>query len=434
MNTQRNGQRGERGWTSLLRSSAARVAGSPPPRIERTEPYPGLRPVELERTVATPVPAHVIEAAAAADRAVAGKAKKKLQLHKLLVTAYRTIGFAVLTVIVLGLVSYLGSSLFYYVSSSWVTPAVISPTDDHVLALRGRLAEQASQRDKLVADRALAAASLADVERVIAMNERFGEQFRRAVSADVADRQAQLRKLKALAGAYLEAKHEIGTSNRAYAGMSRARNEQLKHAGMLDQEDYLTGNYQLSQIANANLQLAEKAVDLDGRTVALAREAAALTATLGNGGSGALSYDALHVRQEYERASLELAKANDTRRALAESLAAMDRSIARYDDIIRAIRESPLLVAADGKITVVLVPYDNLGAVKKGGPLYACALNFVACHKVGVVVDVMAGEMEVHHPFHGSRALRGQAVQVQLTDARAAAEPVLFAGRAPLLF
>ena len=51
-----------------------------------------------------------------------------------------------------------------------------------------------------------------------------------------------------------------------------------------------------------------------------------------------------------------------------------------------------------------------------------------------VSCDVMAGEMEVHHPFHPSRALRGQAVQVQLTDARAAAEPVLFAGRAPLLF
>jgi hypothetical protein len=303
-----------------------------------------------------------------------------------------------------------------------------------VLGLRARLAEQSSQRDKLAAERALTAASLADVERVIAMDERFGLEFRRAVSADVADRQLQLRKLKALASDYVDAKREIGSSNRAYSGMSRQRNEQLKRAGMLDQEGYLTGNYQLSQIAHANLTLAEKAVELDSRTLTLMREAAALTATLGDGGGGALSYDALRVRQEYERSALELAKANDTRRALVESLAAIDRSIARYDAIIEAIRAAPLLVAADGKVTVALVPYENLSSVQKGGALYGCALNFVACHKVGTVVDVMAGEMEVHLPFHATRPLRGQAVQVALTDAGAATQPVLFAGHKPLLF
>jgi hypothetical protein len=378
-----------------------------------------------------PVVTSVPEATGVVERP---RKRGKVQLHKLLVTAYRTVGFAVLTVIVLGLVSYLGTSVFYYVNASWVTPAIISPTDEHVLGLRARLAEQSSQRDKLAADRALTQASLADVERVIAMDERFGQEFRRAVSADVADRKMQLRQLRSLAGAYVEAKGEIGTSNRAYASMSRQRNDQLKHAGMLDQEGYLTGNYQLGQIANANLQLAEKAVDLDARTVALAREAAALTATIGAHGSGALSYDALRVRQEYERSVLEEAKANDTSRALADSLAAIDRSIARYDEIIGAIRSAPLLLAADGKLTVVLVPYENLPAVKKGGALYNCTLGFIACRKVGSVVAVLPGEMEVRLPLHSSRPLRGQAVQVQLNEAGAAAEPVLFAGRAPLLF
>jgi hypothetical protein len=385
---------------------------------------------EPDKTVATPPPEHVLAAAKAHQ-----PRRARLQLNKLnkwIVTAYRTIGFALLTVIVLGLVSYIASNLFYAVSASWVTPAVISPTDEHVLQLNARLAEQSSQRDKLAAERALVVANLADVERIIATDIELQDSFRRAVSADAADRRVQLGKLRALAHDYLAAKQEIGSSNHAYAGMSRQRNDQLKKAGMLDEEGYLAGNYQLSQMANSNLQLAEKAVDLDARTSTLSREAESLAGTLDGAGGAAFSYDALRLRQEYQRVVLELEKARDSRRALSETLAATDRSIARYDRIVSAIQAAPLLAAAEGKVTVVLVPYENLASVHKGGALYACALGFVACHEVGRIVDVMPGEMEVHHPLHGARQLRGQAVQVQLTDPRAAGEAVLFAGRKPL--
>lgn len=396
--------------------------------VEVTLPYPGLQRIDGDKTEATPVPAHVI----AASRAAAAASRARVRLHKWIVSAYRTLGFAILTVVVLGLASYIASSVFYLVSSSWVTPSVISPTDERVLMLDARLAEQGSQRDKLAAERALIAASLADIERVIAADESFDQSFRRAVSADVADRKAQLRRLHALAQDYLTAKHEISSSNLAFAGMSRQRNAALKRAGILDEEGYLTGNYQLSQLAHSNLQLAEKEVELDTRTSILSREAEALTATLEDAGGSALSYDALRVQQEHRRALLELEKAKDTQRALNTSLAAVDRSIARYDHIVKSIQDSPLLVAAAGKVTVVLVPYENLSSVYKGGPLYECALSFVVCHRVGTVVEVMPGEMEIRHPFHATRSLRGQAVHVQLSDPSAAAEAVLFAGHKPL--
>jgi hypothetical protein len=413
-----------------MRSSGGRLisllTARPTGRVESTEPYPGLRPVDLDKTIATPPPEHVL---AAADALVKKRSRAKPQLNKWLVSVYRTLGFAILTVIVLGLVTYIGTSIFYLVSTSWVTPAVISPTDEHVLGLASKLAEQSSQRDKLAGDRALLVANLADVDRIIAMDEKFAERFRRAVNADIADRRAELQKLRSLAGEFLGARGEINRSNRAFAGHSRLRNEQLKQAGLIDEDGYLSGNYQVSQMASANLQLAERAVDLDAKTTILAREAEALSATLDTG-DGALSYDALRVRQEYERARLELEKARDTRTAFVESLAAADRSIERYDRIVKSIQGSPLLAAAEGKVTVVMVPYENLGTVKPGGGLYACALGFFACHRVGKIVTVMPGEMEVRDP-HNGKPMRGQAVQVELSDASAAGESVLFA-RKPL--
>ncbi len=410
------------------------VLERPRRHVDGTVPYPGMaNAIEVDRTVRTPPPEHVLAAAAANDALAPARAPARAKagkpLNSVLVNAYKTIGFAILTVILLGLVSYIATNLFYFVSSSWLTPTVIAPTAERVLALNTRLAEQSTQRDRLAAERALIAANLADADRIIAMDEKFEESFRRAVSADAAERKRELGKLRALVQDYEDAKRDIGESNRAFADMSRERNDEMKQANLIDKDEYLTGNYQLSQIASSNLQLAEKAVELDARASELSREADALDATASNLGADVLSYDVLRIRQELQRATLELAKAKDTRRALDESLRAADKGIARYDRMLKSLEESPLLRAAEGKVTLALVPYDNLPSVKKGAKLYSCAVGFIFCRKVGTVAEVLPGEMEVRHPIHATKQLRGQAVRLELTVPRAAEETVLFAGR-----
>jgi hypothetical protein len=132
------------------------------------------------------------------------------------------------------------------------------------------------------------------------------------------------------------------------------------------------------------------------------------------------------VVQEIRRAEVELAKAVDSRSVL-------QRSLERFDKIVATIESSPLLRAVAGKDDIAFVPYENLDRAKPGAPLYACWLGPLFCRKVGQITALLPGEMSYKHPLHNHQ-LRGQPVQVQLTDKRYAERKVLFAGGRPLWF
>ncbi|HEV7556067.1 MAG TPA: hypothetical protein VGO00_11455, partial [Kofleriaceae bacterium] len=85
---------------------------------------------------------------------------------KAIVSTYKLLGFGILTLIVTVLVGYIGSTAFYFLSSSWITPTVVSASDDKVVALKTELAAQQNQRDKIAAD-------IHDSDRAIAAEKLF---------------------------------------------------------------------------------------------------------------------------------------------------------------------------------------------------------------------------------------------------------------------
>ena len=52
-------------------------------------------------------------------------------------------GFAILTAILAGLASYLVLNLFYLFSTTWLQPAIVSPTDEKILHLSAQIAARA---------------------------------------------------------------------------------------------------------------------------------------------------------------------------------------------------------------------------------------------------------------------------------------------------
>ena len=341
-------------------------------------------------------------------------------MQRLIVSTYRLIGFAILSIIVVILVGYIGTSSFYFVSDGWIQPMVVSPTDEKVLQLKSDLAEQATVRDKIAVD-------LQHTDRFIAAQQDFQAEFVKAVKADLAERRSSLGRVSALARQYRGERSRIRSSNTAYAQASRQEISKEYDARLIKREDMLNGAYQMGQIANSNLSLAERQAEFENRAAALEKESAALENVLSKKQSaGVLSYDVLKIKRDYDTSRLESAKATEERKALQSSLE-------RHDAILNSIQQSPQLRAADRRADVAFVPYANFDGLKVGTPVYACAFEMVVCHEAGKVQAVLPGEVMVKHP-NRDKMLRGQMIELALDDADAAEESVLFVGRKPLLF
>ncbi|AUX23712.1 hypothetical protein SOCEGT47_042420 [Sorangium cellulosum] len=359
-------------------------------------------------------------------------------LNQLIVSAYKLCGFAILTAILLGIVSYIASYVFFTVNSRWVMPTILSPADEKVISLQSRVAQETAFKEKLVAERRDAQGRLDHERRIVAMESAFQESFAAAMRQELGDRKAELKRLSRLVAAHTSARAEIQRSSEAYAGLSRERMEGLYDAHLINQDDLVSGSYQLAQIAHSTLSLDEKAVALNSQIEALSRRVGALDVAVSAPGIGAaparpLTYDVLSLTRELEHSVVEVARAQESQKAIEANLAVIDGMIASHERTIRAMQGSPYLKAVDRDLTVAFVPYENIENVSNDSPVYHCELLFVWCRRAGKVVELIEGEVHASHPMKGNWVSRGQMVQLQIDDEQAAQAKVLLVGSVPLL-
>ncbi|MDB5219512.1 MAG: hypothetical protein JWO86_7439 [Myxococcaceae bacterium] len=373
-------------------------------------------------------------------------------LNKLIVSSYKVAGFFILAAILAGLGSYVIMTLFYYGSSSWIAPLIVSPSDRRVLELSAQYAQEQSLRDTLSAQKSQMETKLRDAERIAQSEEAFQAGVRASLKADLEDRLATLSKLGSLRMGYVAASKEIAAANTDFAGLSRGRIKAMFEARLMTRDDVVKGNMELAGLANVSLGLGERGVMLDEQIIATRRQADSLVIinTLLGSNAGvrapgskvtyesgtargiAPTHEVLAFQREFEISVLAQKRAKEEGDSIKEAISAADATLKRYDALLSSIKESPYLKAADHHLTIAFVPYMNLANAKEGTPVYACKGNIVWCRRVGHVGARLEGEVTGTHPVQ-KIDLRGQMVRLELDDMHTAEDPVMHLGRAPFL-
>ena len=128
-----------------------------------------------------------------------------------------------------------------------------------------------------------------------------------------------------------------------------------------------------------------------------------------------------------------LADAHDSLAFAHQRAEQLATAIARTDDSIAALRQTPQLRALADRMPIAVVPYGALARMSPGTGVYACRLAMLFCRRVGSVLELLPGEVTLEHP-HRRSLIRGRLVELALDEPPAAAldTDVLFVGGAPL--
>jgi hypothetical protein len=353
-------------------------------------------------------------------------------LNRVLVSAYKVIGFGLLTLILLGIVSYVGSHLFYMVYRSWVVPTVISPNDPVVLDLRARLAHEDWMRHKLLSERTTIEVQLRKARREAELERTFEADFRRAMQKEAGQRKRALAQLSKLRAQRKKLDAELRSAVKRVLEPARKKLERDYQNKLIDQDQMLRERYLLLQMAQSELASGQTELELDERERRLELEIDAF-----EGAARPLAkreepitYHELTLHREGEVSQNQALGARDDVEALEHSLEELDQALVRYDEILAALEEAPMLRATQAGLALAFVPYDNQERVVQGAPVYACRLGVLFCRRVGRVETYWEGEVKQPHPIYG-REQRGQLAELVLDDAKFAKYDVLHVNRAP---
>src|SRR5262249_42299428 len=181
---------------------------------------------------------------------------------RLVVKFYRIVGLALLVLVVFGLVSYLALVGFYACNRSWISPQIISPTDERVLQLNDELAQGMLVREKLSSERLEQGRRLRDAKPKSKKTRQFKSAFVKSVKQTTADEAKRLRDLRNVLASYNSTAPNILSEQAQYLANLESEDETLHRTHLIDEEEYLSRKHKLSELTLSGLSLQKGTVEL----------------------------------------------------------------------------------------------------------------------------------------------------------------------------
>jgi hypothetical protein len=90
-----------------------------------------------------------------------------------IIRLYKVAGLVALTAILVGLLGFLVVNIFYFFDNSWVRPVVLSPTHQKVVEASTSLADARLRASQLDTEKIEIEANLAEIDRAVAVDDKF---------------------------------------------------------------------------------------------------------------------------------------------------------------------------------------------------------------------------------------------------------------------
>lgn len=334
----------------------------------------------------------------------------------------RVSGIGVL-LLALGALAWGGVTTVRAFTDSWVAPIFLSPDNDAVLQLKLNLNRQVAELDQAAAEIKRIDGDVEAVSAAIARLTSLRGHTRQSLHWKASTQDDEVRAVSMTLD-HLRSQRTIleRLLERQGALTTKAR-EDLK-AGLIDRT---TADKDEQALDTLKVSLVTNQKELDEATWRQGQSAQDSTAyqnALGRpSGRGSLKPEVAEGEEHQARLELELIKLEAERRGLQGIRRAASESLSRQRELLEELHTRPLYRAMTHGTEVAFVPYTQLAGVQRGSSVLRCLGGLVRCQQVGVVAEVLPGEVATQDPW--GNVARGQYAVLDLDDRDAIREKVL---------
>jgi len=338
-------------------------------------------------------------------------------LRKTILFLYRVFAIFVLYAVLFGVLAYICVMGLYAVNTSWITPIVLSPSDDKSLNLTEWVLTTQITVDNLVLDVKRQNDSAAEMKIHRATLLGLEPQLEIAIERESQHNMMAGRQLTTLEQQKLADNARTRASLNQVIELEGNTKRELA-AGLITKKDAAAQLLSVNQAQN---------VYTDSRiNVVLLKDNLLQKNTIDTRALDVLDKKAA-LRSQITQLGIAIAMAE--KQSQTESV-----QIGRSKSAIMTMTQTPyFIVKSQGRTaTFAFVPYDNKGEIAIGARVYDCYLKVLGCRDVGAIKQVFSSEEHSAHPMFRTD-LRGFLVQLNLENQESAKSKTLFVSR-PLLF
>lgn len=321
-----------------------------------------------------------------------------------------------------GALAWLIVSVVQIFTDAWIAPIALSPDSDAVLSLNLELTRQRAEIGRVEAEVSRFEAEIAAIDAGLARLEslrdrgramfEYGVEVHGAEADTLRDQIHQLREERAILDRLIERQRtetERARANLA-AGLIERRDADREEQALDSLLLQRTANERALAEAEAQRREASEAID-EFRT------------ELGSAATPGRMPEIVAREEADVRLEVEILRLSAERRGLVALLEVGRRSLEDLHDVMAHIEARPAFRATTEEMNVAFVPYEQLDGVRAGARIIDCELGIFACHDVGTIREVLAGEVVTQDPW--GELARGRYAVLDLTDERAVEERIL---------